>query len=74
MRIFDALAFNTLAKNLGISDAHAFDDTLRELERAKRITLSRVSREMRDKHKQVLRGLKRKRQKKRGSSVVVIKR
>ena len=74
MRIFDTLSFNTLADNRSGNETHTLDDALRELESAQRITLSRASREMRDKHKRVLRGSKRKRQKQRGTRVVVIKR
>ena len=74
MRIFDALAFNTLANSLDNAKASDFDNALSELERTQRDTLAQASRAMRDKHKQVMRGLKRKRQKQRGTRVVVIER
>ena len=72
MRIFDALAFNTLANSIDSAKASDFDNALSELERTQRDTLAQASRTMRDKHKQVTRGLKRKRQKQRGTRVVVI--
>ena len=65
MRIFDALAFNTLANRLDSAEAREFGNALRELERAQKDTLSQASRAMKDKHKRVIRGLKRKRQKQR---------